>query len=169
MLIFTSINLNYEICLLNVSLHCFSWVSKAFQSKQVSLLVLVCGFQGPFLGTPCLPWRYGEWLGAAGEQLCQHLPCALTNTACPGGEWCWAVSPSLAERPLHGQGSQGLLCALAELAMFKPWMCCMIACLRTGTLLWVPPCLPSALPESRWGLATASHIQCVSAQEMVVP
>lgn len=165
LLIFTSVNLNCEICFLNVSLNCFSWVNNALQSKQVGLLVLVCGSQGPFPWHSMPPLKVGEWLGAAGEQLCQHLPCACRSTTYSAGESGAGLSPlsskeSRAVRAALCSGRARSVRAINALYFHLP--------LNRDPALG-PPCLPSALPESRWGPATACHIQCVSAQEMVVP
>lgn len=145
---------------------CFSWVNKALESKQVSLLVMVCGSQGPSPWRCLPPLKVGEWLGAAGEQLCQDLPCACT-TQPTLQEWVVLGFVPLSSKGDRTEGRAALCSGRAGRVQTLDVLC--PHCLWTETLLWVPPCLPSALPESRWGPAPACHIQCVSAQEMVVP
>lgn len=127
----------------NVSLQHFSCVDKDLQSRQG-------GFSSGFSGS-LPPMKVQCVTCSSWGMALPTSPLCMYDLSLPWRrEWCWAFTPSLAERGhLHAEGSQGLLCAGGSsgraCCIQALVMCCIITCLCVGILLWVYGASPSSL------------------------
>lgn len=134
---------------LTVPLQYFSWVNKDLQSRQGGFSLWFSGsFSLAFLASPegtVCDLRQLENSSASISLVRVRTQLTLEERVVLGFHpFCSK------ERHLHGEDSQGLLCAGGSSGracrLRTLGMCCTITCLWIGTLLWVYRASPSSLP-----------------------